>query len=308
MTRLLDWWRRFWFADVPPHVYALLRIAVGVAGCVTMIGLGDVPMLLAIDGLAPAPGGGLGVRAALQEAGLGTAAGWGLFAANAVAFACLLVGWRTGAASVLAFIASTILIWWNPWPLSAGQHLLHMLTLYLLFADSGAVWSLDARRARRRGTALSARLSVWPLRLLQAQVCLMYVSAALWKLLDPTWRDGSALHYALNFNAFQRFPGEVPAALDPLLVAMTWLTLAWEAAFLPAMITRATRHAVVILGAVLHLGMWGLLEIGPFSLTVLAAYTAFLEPDWVARFDPLWSATSGAPSPSPSRPTASYVS
>ena len=302
------WWARFWFSGVPPHVYAVLRIAVGLAGCATMIGLADVPTLLAIDGLAPAPGGGLGVRSALQEAGLGTAAGWAVFLANAVAFAFLVVGWMTPAASILAFVASAVLIWWNPWPLSAGQHLLHMLTLYLLFVDSGTVWSLDASRRRRAGIQPEPHLPVWPLRLLQAQICLMYFAAALWKLLVPLWRDGTALHYALSLNAFQRLPGEIPPVFDPVLVILTWLTLAWEALFLPAMLTRPTRYAAVILGALLHLGMWSLLEIGPFTLTVLAAYTAFLSPDWVARFDSRWSAVSGAPSPHLSRSPASFAS
>ena len=49
----------------------------------------------------------------------------------------------------------------------------------------------------------------------------MYASAAMYKLLDPSWRDGTALHYILNYNAFQRIPGQVPPALDPLLAAMT---------------------------------------------------------------------------------------
>lgn len=271
-------WERFWFARVPPHVYALYRMAVGLVGCLTMAGLADVPMLLAIDGIAPSPGGGLGVRAALQAAGLGLTAAWLLYAANLLAFVLLTVGFWTTFASLAAFAGTAALIWWNPLPLSAAQHLLHILTFYLLFVDAGAVWSADAAR---RGRQVPPDQPIWPLRLLRYQVCMMYASAALWKLFEPSWRDGSALHYALNYDAVQRWPAEIPAMLAPVLVGLSWLTLAWEGLFAPAMLTRRTRAIALWTGVALHLGMWSVLELGPFTFTVLAAYVAFLEPEHV---------------------------
>lgn len=271
-------WERFWFARVPPHVYALYRAAVGLVGCLTMAGLADVPMLLAIDGLAPAPGGGLGVREALHTAGLGLTTAWLLFAGNLLAFVCLIAGLWTTVASLAAFVGTAALIWWNPLPLSAAQHLLHILTFYLLFVDAGAVWSVDAAR---RGRQTPHGQPIWPLRLLRYQVCVMYASAAVWKVFDPSWRDGSALHYALNYDAVQRWPWEVPAMLAPLLVGLSWLTLAWEGLFAPAMLNRRTRRIALWMGVALHLGMWSVLELGPFTFTVLAAYVAFLEPEHV---------------------------
>jgi hypothetical protein len=280
------WWQRHWFSEVPPHIFAALRIAVGLSGCLTMLGLLDVPLLLSLDGIVAAPGGGLGIRTAIQRSGLGTAAGWAIYFANAVAFAALVVGWRTGLMSLVAFVASAALIWWNPLPLSAGQHLLHMLTLFLVLSESGLVWSLDAWGAKRRGAPFVPKVQpVWPLRLLQYQVCLMYSSAALWKFLDPVWRDGTALHYVLNYNVTQRVPLQVPPALEPALAGFTYGTLAWETLFTPAMLHRICRRITLAVGVAMHLGMWVLLDIGPFTPTVLTAYIAFIDAEdarWIA--------------------------
>jgi hypothetical protein len=281
---MTEWWKRHWFAEAPPHVFALYRICVGLAGCLTMLGLLDVPMLLSIDGIAPTPGGGLGIRAALQSAGLGTTAGWVLWAANTVGYVMVLIGLQTALASFIAFAASALILWWNPLPFSAGQHLQHMLTFYLLFCESGLVWSVDAWLGTRRGRSFSTLLQpIWPLRLLQYQVCLMYLAASLWKITDPTWRDGTALHYILNYNMFQRVPGDVPPSLEPLLAGLTYVTVAWEFLFTPAMLNRRTRNAFLLIGVGLHIGMWVLIDIGPFTPTVLAAYAAFLDPETVHR-------------------------
>jgi hypothetical protein len=273
---MMEWWKQHWFAEVPPHVFAVFRIALGIAGCLTMLGLVDVPMLVSTTGInaAPTPGS---IRAAIDGAGLGTATGWVIWTANMGAFVGLVLGWRTGIVSIAAFIASGVLILWNTLPLSAAQHLLHNLTLYVVLSDCGRVWSLDARRAAARGLARPATPQpVWPLRLLQYQICVMYASAAMYKLLDPSWRDGSVLHYILNYNAFQRIPGQVPPGLDPMLAVMTFMTLGWEALFAPAMLLRSTRRFFLIAGIFMHLGMGAFLDLGPFTPTVLSAYPAFV--------------------------------
>lgn len=287
---LSTWWKRFWFEEAPPHIFALLRITIGAAGVLTMLGLIDVPLLMSLDGIAPTPGGGLGIRAAIVRHGLSNVGGWAMWIANFGAFAALTLGWRTPIASLAAFGCSLLMIWWNPLPLSAGQHLLHVLTLYPLFFDGGRVWSLDARARLARGLPLDlSGQPVWPLRLLQYQMCLMYFAAALWKLLDASWRDGTALHYILNYNAFQRFPVEVPPASEPIVALLTYVTIVWEGLFPLAMFNRVTKRAALLIGVALHLGMWLMLEIGPFSPTVLAAYVAFLDPQWVKRIGQRWA-------------------
>ena len=79
LRSLISRWERFWFAEVPSEAMALVRIAVGMAGLVNLIGFTPVDQFWMLDGLAPLPGGGLGLRAYLIESGLGAAAGWTFF-------------------------------------------------------------------------------------------------------------------------------------------------------------------------------------------------------------------------------------
>jgi len=287
---MIERWKLHWFAEVPPHIFAAFRIAVGVAGCLTMLGMLDVPMLLSTQGIAPPLGREfLGIRAAIDRAGYGLTAGWGMWAANFLAYLWLIVGWRTNLASIFAFCASGALIWWNPLPLSAAQHLIHNLTLYLVVSDSGRVWSLDASLAARSGARLAPTPQpIWPLRLLQYQLCVMYAAAAMHKMLDPSWRDGTALHYILNYNAFQRIPGQVPPGFEPLIAAATYVTLFWEGFFPLAMLTRPTKRLFVLMGIGMHIGMGAMLDLGPFTPTVLAAYFAFIDAEDARALASLW--------------------
>jgi hypothetical protein len=296
---LVGRWREFWFARVPAHVYALFRIALGVAGALTIIGAWDATFW-SVDGLAPLPGGGLGIRQWFLDNSLGLTAGlalrWALFAG----FVLLAVGVWSTVTALGMFVATSAMLWWNWYPYSGAQHLLHNLTLYLVFVDSGQVWSWDAWQARRRGGGPPLGLEpIWPLRLLRYQVAIMYFAAGLWKLANPEWRAGTALHYVLNSNVFQRVPGEVPVEFFPLTALLTYVTLAWELLFPFMLWMRPTRWLAIALGILLHLGMWTTMEVGAFTPTVLAAYVAFLDPhrvegqvnrvaNWLGR---RWSAT-----------------
>jgi hypothetical protein len=148
------------------------------------------------------------------------------------------------------------------------------------------VWSVDAWRAQRN-RALPVPPLDWlpiaPLRLLRFQVSLIYLSAGLWKLYSPLWRDGSAVHYVLNTNIYHRFPDALPPSLDGLTTVLTYATLFWEVAFAFFVLYRPTRKPVLIAGVLFHLGMLASMEVGPFHIVMLSGYVAFLDPFRAAR-------------------------
>jgi hypothetical protein len=271
-------WREFWFAAIPPHSYALYRIAIGIAGVATVIGAWD-PAFWRVGDLAPLPQGGFGFQEWVAVNGWTDPAAVLVRGGLLLGYLCLLAGYQSVFTAVAMFIGSSAMLWWNYYPFSGAQHLLHNLILYLVFVDSGRVWSLDAWLARRRGTPLEPTPQpYWPLRLVRAQIAIMYFAAGFWKLGNPVWRGGDALHYILNSNVFQRMPGNVPAELYPVTVLLTYVTIFWELLFPFMLWWRPTRAFAVALGVALHIGMWSTIEIGSFSLTVLAGYTAFLNP------------------------------
>ena len=155
--------------------------------------------------------------------------------------------------------------------------------LLLVLSPAGAALSVD--RFRREGSAwrLPAR-PAWSLRLIQIQITTMYGAAVIHKLGGSTWRDGIAVSYPIRIPDLVRFP--VPEGLAESVVAahaMTWGTLAVEAAIPILVWSRRARPWVLGLGVVLHLSIEYSLRAGLFSWVVLASYLAFVPPETATR-------------------------
>ncbi|MCZ7417758.1 HTTM domain-containing protein [Streptomyces sp. WMMC897] len=69
------------------------------------------------------------------------------------ASAALLVGWRTRTASVFFMIGVLSLQNRSVFMGDGGDNVIHLMAIYLVLTRCGQVWSLDARRARRRRQA-----------------------------------------------------------------------------------------------------------------------------------------------------------
>ena len=180
---------------------------------------------------------------------------------------------------VLALVTSLMQVSWNYLPLSGADGALKAFLFCLVWADCGSVWSIDAWIAKRRGVAPASNSTyvIAPLRLLCFQVALIYLNAGLWKLMNPYWRDGSAVHYVLESNVYHRFPFGFPVS-EAVTTALTYGTLLWELAFAPLVLFAPTRRIALTLGILNHVGMLLTIEIGPFHFVMLASYLAFLDP------------------------------
>ena len=271
-----------WKADIPPHSFALLRIALGLMGLVSLAGLTPVETFWPLDGLTPLSADGSGPRAWLLAHGFGTAAGWTLFAALVVVFAAMTVGYRSDAAVLAAFIGLIAQDHWNHIPLSSAHQVLIVTIFCLLWTETGRVWSLDAY-LRGRLHEPGVRVPAWPLWLMRCQVAVIYGSTGLYKLAYPVWRDGSGVHWAINLNVFHRLPWAIPPEAATWVALASWGTLAFELSFPVLVIVRRLRPWALAGGIALHLGLWAALELGPFSWVMVATYIAFVDPDTTAR-------------------------
>jgi len=285
-NRLGATWTAFWTGSTDPHIYAALRVLFGVLGLVTLAGLGDFSTYWTCDGLVMSADGS--ICQAARNAGVGWLPGGLLLAATVVSFVLVVIGYQSVYAVSGAFISLALIVYWNPVPLSAAQQVLRASIFCLIWADSGRVFSVDARIARRRAAATPgavAPVPVWPLRLLQVQVASIYFVSGLWKLANVTWRDGSALHYVFENNQFKRFPiAALP--IETLLTVATYATLFWELGFAFMLLHRRWRRWALAIGVAMHLGMWATLELGSFSAVMIASYVAFVDPArlrWMTR-------------------------
>jgi hypothetical protein len=300
-------WLRFWFTPIPPHSYALLRILIGTVGAFSLLGVRDISAYWALDGMVPDSGPGMWLKTLVTRYGLEAFAPTALFVATFTAFVSMAAGIATLFSVIAALTLSLVQVSWNFHPLSGAQNVMMGVLFCMIWADCGAVWSFDAWWARRRVRgSVQEPLSypIAPLRLIRYQIALVYLSTGLWKLYNPAWRDGSALHYVLNINVFHRFPPEYLPPWEWPLILGTYITLLWELGFAFGILFKSTRVFTLGAGVLIHLGMIAGLEIGPFSFLMLSCYVAFLNPDWVARIPDLVRARRRRPAPlSASRPT-----
>ncbi len=288
VSALIERWRRFWFEEIPPHPFALLRILMGTLGLLGLLGLTPISMFWTLDGLTPIAGGGLGLKSTLIRYGLGSLTGELLFATLFAGFAAMTVGYKSGLAVAIGFMGSVFQIRWNRLPLSSAHQVLTSVLFCLVWADTGAVWSLDRWLERRRRPAAADEppptQPIWPLQMIRYQIALIYLNSGLWKLFGPMWREGSALHYALNLNAFRRFAHVLPPQLEWAATLGTYVTLFWEIGFAFMVLHPKTRRVALVLGVLFHLGLFLTLELGPFSWVMIASYVAFVDPYRVSRW------------------------
>ncbi len=278
-------WDRFWFAPTPTSTLAVVRIAYATV-LLTWCALIS-PDLMAFF----SPSGLLAERVAtpftwsLLDVFRSQAAVVALFAVLVVAAACLLVGWHTRLAAVVAFVVLVSFERRNLVVLNSADTLLRLFGLYLALAPAGAALSVDRwRRARDRFWEFPER-APWALRLMQIQVSVLYLFTVWLKVQGQTWNEGTAVSYSLRITEVARF--EVPAWIaQSALVSnvLTYGTLAVELGLALLIWNRRARPWVIAGGVALHLSIQATILVGLFSVTVFVGYLAFTPSDTMTRW------------------------
>ncbi|MET0728411.1 MAG: HTTM domain-containing protein [Acidimicrobiales bacterium] len=284
-------WDRFLFEPQSTSAMTLVRVGWGAVMAVWALSLlPDVDPLLT--------GGALGYGLPLPG-GSWNPVEWTSWSAAPMAVCLLLlvtavatmVGFRTRLSSVVAVLCLIALQRTNSTVFNSGDLTLRLIGISVALAPCGLLWSLDARRNRRRGVRVARWRAPWAQRLLQLHIAVGYLLSAWGKVRGSTWQDGTALGMALRIEDLQRFVAP-PWLFDQqiLLNLLTWGTVAFEAGFAILVWNRRLRPWVLGIGVAFHLGIDLFLDIGFFSLAMWIAYLAFLDPDQadriVARFDP----------------------
>jgi Vitamin K-dependent gamma-carboxylase len=124
----------------------------------------------------------------------------------------------------------------------------------------------------------------WAVRLVAAQVSLVYLASGLGKLLDPDWRGGTVM--LLRFGVGKAFLAPyAPASLLDLLSATWFAELASVVAITTELFlalglwSHRTRPLALWLGVLFHLGVELAATVELFSYTMLCGYLAFVTPE-----------------------------
>jgi hypothetical protein len=279
MTRLVAAWQRFWFQPESTATLVILRVAFGgLALMWTVTWAPDLFTFYSANGIIPTqpPLFGWGLLEVFPDDG----AVIGLYFALIVASVCVIVGFQTRLACLVVWVGMLSFYRRDPWTFNSGDLVLRHLAFYLMLAPAGAAFSVDRWLSYRERFWEIPWRAPWALRLIQVQVCLVYLFAVVPKLQGATWINGTAVSYALRLGDLQRFP--VPAEVtQSVLVAnlLTYGTLIVEAAIPVLVWNRTARPYVLALGAFMHLSIEYAFLIGFFSFAMITSYLAFVPPD-----------------------------
>ena len=280
-------WTRFFHATERPDALALIRITLCAALLVGVLQrLPHARELVSTDGAAAphypvldawVPGGTLAVV---------------LYAVLATALVAGLGGWQTR----IALLTAAVLL-----PYLGLLDGLSSLTKYTIIGwhglvilaagPSGAAWSIDARFGRGQ-----ASVPVWPRRLVQLLLCVLYFATAITKVRTAAYHSGEHLTFWMLTDLNAAHPlGHWLATRPTLAIIASQIALVWEAMFCVLVWVRPLRRGVLAVGAAFHIGTFLLLGLWLFPLVMLALYPAFADADRARR----WMLAAAASLPRP---------
>ncbi len=217
---------------------------------------------------------------------------------------CVLfaLGWRTRMLSIVFALVVTSFYARSVLMTDGGDNLITLMSIYLVATACGRRWSLDARRARLRGSAdrpgslfarfaatefarhlgVSRRVVVTVLHncgmvVIGAQICILYATAGLYKVQGGDWDNGTALHYVLHLSLFRPWPAlSAVADSHPMMITVAaYLTVLVQVAFPFALFGRL-KYVVLSMLLCMHLGIAVLMGLPMFSGSMVVADAVFL--------------------------------
>jgi hypothetical protein len=194
--------------------------------------------------------------------------------------ALMMLGVCTRASTVMTLLLWVSLYVSNPFVGSGGDAVLRVVLLYMCFTDSGRHWSVDARARARRGAEVREVVPPWMSTtlhnlatiLIVHQVVMVYLASSFWKLQSEQWKDGTAVYYPLQTDAYSPWHD----VLQPLLASSAFIAVATYTAlavqlFFPVLLLhRPTRVVALVAITAMHLGIGILMGIMYFSLVMIA--------------------------------------
>lgn len=204
----------------------------------------------------------------------------------------LLVGLATRPAAIAVFV---LLVSWqnrNGLIVEGEDVVFRLVGFYLLLMPSGHAWSLDRwllDRWRGRSREACPLVPAWSVRLLQLNMCVIFVAAAFHKLGGTFWLDGIALSYVARLDdTFGRFPVPHWFFETPILVRLaTWSVIVVEL-FGPIFLWfKETRRWTLLAIVLFHLANEYAMFLFLFHWIMLVGWSTFLTSEDLSLLNPL---------------------
>ena len=191
------------------------------------------------------------------------------------------IGYKTKFFTIISIILMVSFNQRNINILSSSDLLLRILFMYMLFAPSANMFSVDSLIAKSKGSPLKRDHTCWVHKLIQIQISVCYLSTVIMKLKGTTWLEGSAVYYATRLTDLTRFT--LPLILDYkwTIMLITWSTIVIETSLGLLLLTKKMRKPLISLGILFHLGIEYLMSIPTFEwLMIIGLLTMFKISDY----------------------------
>ena len=274
-------WDHFWFKLIDARQYAALRIAFGGLSAVYLIGL--LPYV-------ETQFSSLGWLGNVRQIAIQNGGSWSLFFipagvhATTVAYAIvligilaaflLMIGWQSRLTACVTWLVWVSLWNRNPLLLDGDDAVLKMMCFYLLLSPCGNCWSVDACLRK-----MPEHVAVWPLRLIQFQIALIYFVSGWVKFQSPEWLDGTVMQVVLIHPQYSRWDGWAfidKPLITGLLAGLAGFIRWWELLFPLLLLSAYSRKMSILIGVLFHLGLLLTMNLRWFPVIMLSLYPAFL--------------------------------
>lgn len=150
-----------------------------------------------------------------------------------------------------------------------------LLLIYLVFMSEDKKAFRDERFSYPNNLLTNAAFVM-----AQMQICILYLSAGMNKLIGNEWLAGEAFYYTLNF-AFFTHPTIANQLMkyDLILYLCNYLALGYQLLFCVLVWVRPVKKWFLMVGVLLHFGIIVLNGLVDFGLIMLASYLLFIEPE-----------------------------
>lgn len=219
------------------------------------------------------------------------------FALHVLSALAVCLGLGTRFSSIVLFFTLSSFHFRNPMITNSGDDLLRVYSFFMMFAASSDHLSLDSLLRKRFGKgsnnssltqevqeSLAPLRSLWPQRLIQIEITLLYMQYFVTKIVDPYWLDGTAVYYVLASKELERFPIFLDRSNILISRFLTYYTLFAEFALCAFIWVKQFRYWVLLAGLILHIGLDYTLNIPIFQQVILASYVLFIDPSDLERF------------------------
>ena len=165
------------------------------------------------------------------------------------------LGYRSRISSVLFYVFTWSLFQRNVFLLTGGDNFLYLVAFFLMFADCGAYFSIDAmsRRSRPQPRPFVAMVHNYAVLAIIVQLSLVYLTSAFYKLGGSLWQNGTAIYYVLRLSEFNLSPFAHHFYDREIVVRLlTWGTIVFEMSWSFLIWNRRTKPFVALGALLLH--------------------------------------------------------